>query len=1059
MPLAVIRASAGSGKTYQLAVSFIRILLKAELEGQPQDPAAILATTFTRAAAGEILDRVLRLLAEAVLSKKNRAPLAGQIALPLTQSHCERLLACLAGRLDRLAVSTMDAFFAQIAKAFAGELGLAPNWQMAVDEGEADLLRQTLHAVLDQAELTSLMEALWTFRRSVGSSVQETLGKLAIVLNGVEAAEESDGPFVRPAIRRWREAEVAAAMRLLIEHDDWIPRTKDRTPSKQWTKPVEALRASIEPGNDVLELLATTLAGRIFSGGDYQRTAIPPALCDAIAPLIATACAALREQHFARAAALAWLARHYHECRRKTAFATGSYTFGDVAAIVARHAMNAGELHFRLGTKFEHVLFDEFQDTSRLQFGFFRPLIEEIGGVGGTVLVVGDEKQAIYGWRGGDRELMHGPLRELGEQMGEVPAQPLNRSFRSSPAVLNAVNRTFQTLATPWLDANDADEKILLEAGAEWSAGFATHEPAERVRKLQGNVRRFEFAPPDDDDEDKNRPLISKALEIVSGHLEQDPKRKIALLLRRRKLMPQLIAEIRRAHPEVDVSGEGGNPLTDSRAVELILALLTCLDHPGHTAARHLVLASPVAIAFGFPTTIRADDKQRLPEWHIFRDLRRSLMDRGCAAVMREWIRHPAFATHCNDHDLLRCEQLLDVAREFDARGAVRPSELVAHVRTRRVERPGGSGVRVMTIHASKGLEFEAVILLELDAAQGGGSEPSLGIFEGKLQVVPSKKHAGFLGMEAMLETQARQDFMEELSVLYVGMTRARSFLDIVLRENSKASPARLLRHALQVDAERSVEQFSGITMRECDEASGRATQAPVADPGIATAPPGDHVRGDAPTFPGRATHATPSSREEGGIARVANILKRDRRAAMQRGELIHAWLRQISWIEDGLPDAESLMNSTAELAAGLDRAEVASWVQRLMAEAKKSGTDLHRALTKPRVANGETIELWRERAFAVPRNSQGRPEILSGAFDRATLWRDANGKPLRAQIVDFKTDRFSSAEERAAIEARYAPQLAAYGEAIALLCPGLDRASVETTLVFARGVENAKAR
>ena len=72
MPLAVIRASAGSGKTYQLAVSFIRILLQGEIKGTPQNPAAILATTFTRAAAGEILDRVLRLLAEAALSEERR---------------------------------------------------------------------------------------------------------------------------------------------------------------------------------------------------------------------------------------------------------------------------------------------------------------------------------------------------------------------------------------------------------------------------------------------------------------------------------------------------------------------------------------------------------------------------------------------------------------------------------------------------------------------------------------------------------------------------------------------------------------------------------------------------------------------------------------------------------------------------------------------------------------------------------------------------------------------------------------------------------------------------
>ena len=72
-------------------------------------------------------------------------------------------------------------------------------------------------------------------------------------------------------------------------------------------------------------------------------------------------------------------------------------------------------------------------------------------------------------------------------------------------------------------------------------------------------------------------------------------------------------------------------------------------------------------------------------------------------------------------------------------------------------------------------------------------------------------------------------------------------------------------------------------------------------------------------------------------------------------------------------------------------------------------------------------------------------------------LWRDANGKPLRAEIADFKTDRFSSPQERTAIETRYAPQLAAYREALCLLCPGLDKASVATALTFVLSGENAR--
>ena len=554
MPLAVIRASAGSGKTYQLAVSFIRILLKAELAGQPQNPAAILATTFTRAAAGEILDRVLRLLSEAALSEERRGNLAKQIGTPLSLPHCHRMLANLAGHMDRLAISTMDAFFAQIAKAFASELGLAPDWTMAVDEGEEELLRETLHAILGEADLQSLAEALWTFRRGVVSSMLGALADLAPNLDRTIPAKDAPSEFLRPEVRRWSRDELSAATRTLAASAEWIPKTKAGTAVKVWEDALDKLRAALAPGEEATALLEVPLALRIFNDDAYSRHPIPAPLAAAVQPLLDRSCDALLQRHKAREAALCWLAQHYKSHRRAAAFRAGAYTFSDVAAMVTSAALLQDELYFRLGTRFEHVLFDEFQDTSRLQFHFFRPIIEEIGGAGGEVLVVGDEKQAIYGWRGGDRELMHGPLNDLGKTIGSSPGKTLSDSYRSSEAVLKAVNRTFQSLRGEWLDEKQPDKDAIEAAGREWSATFPEHKPAKDVAKLRGRVRVvLASAGEDADAEDRNQALIGRALEFVAAHLGEDPHRKIGILLRKKNLMPRLIADIRRAHPEVDV--------------------------------------------------------------------------------------------------------------------------------------------------------------------------------------------------------------------------------------------------------------------------------------------------------------------------------------------------------------------------------------------------------------------------------------------------------------------------------------------------------------------------
>ena len=1050
MPLAIIRASAGSGKTFQLAVSFIRILLRGKADGHPQNPAAILATTFTRAAVGEILDRVLRLLSEAALSDERRANLVKQLGVPLSPQDCHRLLATLTAHMDRLAISTMDAFFAQIAKAFASELGLAPDWTMAVDEGEEELLRETLHAILAGADLQSLAEALWTFRRGVVSSMLGALADLAPNLERTIAISEAPATFARPEVRRWSKDELAEITKTLAAAGEWIPKTKAGTKVKSWEDSIDKLRAVLQPGEDATALLEIPLVVKFFNDEDYAKHPTPAPLASAMQPLLARACAALVRRHEAREAALCWLAQHYKSHRREAAFRAGAYTFSDVAAMVTSAALAQDELYFRLGTRFEHVLFDEFQDTSRLQFHFFRPIVEEIGSGGGEVLVVGDEKQAIYGWRGGDRELMHGPLDDIGKTIGTAPARILSESFRSSRAVLDAVNRSFQSLAHGWLDEKQTDKDAIESAGREWATTFPEHKPAKDVEKLRGRVRVI-LAPTGEgaDAEDKSRALIAKALEYIGTHLDEDPQRKIGILLRKKNLMPRLIADIRSAHPDVDVSGEGGNPLTDSRAVEVILCLLAWLDHPGSTAARQLVLTSPLAVVFGFPASIRAENRVGTDELHALRAIRHGLTAHGFATTLRSWIRHTAFPAACSDHDIQRCEQLLGVARDFDARGPARPSDFAAHVRKRRIERPGGSQVRVMTIHASKGLEFEAVLLLELDAAQGGRGDVIVSNPGESPRIVPSKKDAPFLGMDDLVNTQASADFMEELSVLYVGMTRARSFLDIILREGGKSPLALLLRRALQVDADRTVEEFDGLSMRECDAERGRGGLKPdKPDSGMAGAFAATGMKRIV-AFAGRAGHATPSGSSEGGIVSVAKIFAPANRAAMRRGELIHAWLRQITWIEDGLPDADVLVQPTVELAADMDRGEVVAWAGRLIGEANSAGSELRATLTKPHVARGETLDLWRERAFAVIRNAEGRPEVLNGSFDRVHLWRALDGKALRAEIVDFKTDRCSSAEERSVIEARYAPQLAAYREAMLLLCPELEVRTVSVRLVL----------
>ncbi|MCX6967821.1 MAG: UvrD-helicase domain-containing protein [Verrucomicrobia bacterium] len=1048
MPLTVIHASAGSGKTYKLAVAYLELLLRAEIAGQALDPSRILATTFTRAAAGEILDRVLQLLSSAVLSEADCSRLAASTDLPLTQAICGRVLRHIAARLDQLTISTMDSFFGQIAKAFSAELGMAPGWQMAVNEAEAEVQRATVYSLLKQADQATLLEALTTFRKQqVGSSVQGTLDGLSGAFQKMATAPAS--PFHLPVPRVWEAGEIADALRLFHDREKWAPKTKTGKIPSRWNTAMDALAGFLQPGQKVNRIFEITLVARILEDADYDRQPIPDCLHETMAPLLAVAREEIQRQHRARMEAFAWLAQCYQQARLSTIFEQASYTFTDVTRTVGCQAITGDDLYFRLGTKYQHVLFDEFQDTSRQQYEFFRPLLEEIGANGdASIFVVGDEKQAIYGWRGGDREVMHGPLEALGKKIGRKDAPPLNQSYRSSPAVLNAVNQTVRVLMNGWCPENP----LLSPARLAWGAGFSDHVPAQRVAHLQGRVRLFDVEK--GDDPDKAAPLIAQVVELVHEHRTQDPQRKIAILLRKKNLMSRLIAEIRRACPEADVSGEGGSPLTDSRAVEWILSLLTYLDHPGHTAARYHVLSCPARVAFGFPESVLADTKPGAEEWNSLSAIRRALMHLGLAEVLRSWIRAEAFVAQCTGYDALRCEQLLELAREFDQFPTVRLSPFVEHVRNRRMERQGGAAVRILTVHASKGLEFETVILMDLDAGQRKGGTPSVIEHEGELQLVPSKENADFLEMQPLYAKDLCDEFMGELSVLYVGMTRARSFLDIVLRKDRTPPIAHLLRTALCPDQEQIVQSFEGISARACDTAQGQGAIPLPEDPGIAKTPvaPPQSVSSAVPHM--RASYATPSSQEDAGFLSANSILAPANRGAMKRGELIHAWLSRITWVEDEIPTAPQLVAVTEAFHSPLSREQAAEEAARLLAQIQNPASPLSRVFSKGRFAPEPRVELWRERRFAVMDTSSGSAELLTGCFDRVVLWRNAEGTVQRAEILDFKTDRFSNEAEQREIEERYRPQLAAYQRALCLLLPGLGEAQVQASLCFVGAAE-----
>ena len=153
-PHVVIRASAGTGKTFQLSNRFIELLHA----GVAVD--RILATTFTRKAATEILDRVVVRLAEAAMDQPSCEELATVLPTAhagprFTQARAQHLLRILIQNLHRLQIGTLDSFFAQIAGSMSLELGLPPGWSIVDELYDIRLRDEAIELLLQTVEILS----------------------------------------------------------------------------------------------------------------------------------------------------------------------------------------------------------------------------------------------------------------------------------------------------------------------------------------------------------------------------------------------------------------------------------------------------------------------------------------------------------------------------------------------------------------------------------------------------------------------------------------------------------------------------------------------------------------------------------------------------------------------------------------------------------------------------------------------------------------------------------------------------------------------------------------
>ena len=197
-------------------------------------------------------------------------------------------------------------------------------------------------------------------------------------------------------------------------------------------------------------------------------------------------------------------------------------------------------------------------------------------------------------------------------------------------------------------------------AAQKWSQRFTEHTTARKT--LPGYCRLITAAAAAEGEDQATATLRFAAEEVVRLH-EQSPQCEIGVLVRRNEAVARLIFELRSRG--IEASEEGGNPLTDSPAVQILLSLLTLADHPGDTTARFHVAHSPLAEHVGL--TEHCDSPAA---WRLAEEVRRRLMVEGYGPVLEGWAE--TLAAACDRRDVSRLAQLVEMAYGYEDRATMR---------------------------------------------------------------------------------------------------------------------------------------------------------------------------------------------------------------------------------------------------------------------------------------------------------------------------------------------------------------------------------------------------
>jgi len=788
----LLEANAGSGKTSVLVERFVRSVLEDGVA-----PARILAITFTERAAGELRARVRQRFVELGRRDAARATEAAW-------------------------VSTIHGFCARLLRAHAIAAGLDPSFTV-LDEAAARPLHDrawddALARLLDGPHAAAALDLV--------AAYDPDRLRTAIVQahDALRSAGQTRPELPRPqgladphALRAPLQAAVAAAAAELAGAGE--------------IKSVVSARGKLEQCGDLLAAtapgeLSPALAQLAFAA---NANALRTAACDEYRAALDAYGTACRDARAAAAVVLLdELLGDYADAYGEAKRARAALDFDDLELHARDLLEQEPALRRSYAERFERVMVDELQDSNPLQLALFRALDRE------DLFLVGDEQQSIYGFRHADVDV----FRELRAQFAAAGrVATLATNFRSRGTILDTINAAFAPRLGPGFvalregrETQPASEplvELLITDQAGWE-----HVDLGEVRPGTKPWRQAEA-----------RLLAQRVADLVAAgvHRPED----VVVLLRALGDLP--VYERALEDKGLLTMSVGGRGYWGRQVVRDLCAWLAALANPRDETALYGVLASPLvglssdalahvaragtgngwrAIANDGELRARltADDRERLDVFATRLHAERALAPRlGLDELMRRVVDATGYDLHvlslaggarrlANIHKLLRLAAAFERDRGRDVRGLADLATAELEAEARETDAPVELGdvkaVRLMSVHAAKGLEFPVVCIADLGRQRPADGDEDLLVAEGDvgLRIVGLDGISEpALAYERLRERARARAAAEEQRVMYVATTRAQERLIVSggvplaswPREGPKAPPLAWLGPAL----------------------------------------------------------------------------------------------------------------------------------------------------------------------------------------------------------------------------------------------------------------------